>query len=102
MDFLQQVGYATFTSSGAFPTPDTNKYAYRVFDFAYAVTGDATAHGRLWNLTAGYDTTGTLPVICINNSVPYIHSDVGYRFPNGFYVWSVGTSVSVNYITELK
>ena len=100
--FLQNVGYATFSTSGPFTTVSTNNLptAIRVFDFAYAVTGAAASSARLWNLNAAGNTTGTLPVVTLNNSVPYIHTDVGYRFPTGIYVWVSAVTVSVNYIEE--
>ena len=104
MDFLQQVGTATFSSSGLLTIPTSYPCAVRVFDFAYGVTGAASSSARLWNVETGGTTNGANSAVALtlNNSVSYLHSDVGYRFPNGVYCWVTAMTATVNYITEVR
>ena len=103
MDFLQQVGFVSITTSGLVTSLTSGgvPVAVRVFDLAMGVTG-AAASVVLWTADASGTTTGQLPVIALANAQLYLHTDVGYRFPNGCYCWLSGTTATVNYIIETR
>ena len=105
MDFLQQVGTVTMTSSGMIDTVSSAGFpvAHRVFDLAAGTSGTATTSNIvLWNVDASGSTASTMPVVALGMAQRYLHTDVGYRFNYGCYCYVNGITATVNYIKEVQ
>ena len=91
------IGVATVNSAGIVGSSDTgNPNAIRVFDVAISNTGAAVAVIRLYS---GIHTNGT-PILQIDTTDMFLHSDRGYRFASGCFAWCVGGTATINYIRE--
>lgn len=100
MEGFGLIGVATINSAGPVGSSSTaNVQRVRVFDVAIANTSGAVGTVRLYDNYAS-SSTGVTPIIQIDTTDMFLHSDNGYLFANGCYAIATGCTATVNYIRE--
>ena len=104
MDFLQQVGFVQISSASyigpVLASGSSVPLAHRVFDLAMSTTG-AVNSVLLYPALDAAGTTGN-PAVSLGGNIQFLHTDVGYLFTYGCWCRPIGTTATVNFITEVR